>query len=254
MEKKASSGKRSSKGKTKSSSHQTTQEGTTIKSQSVERSNAERDYSELMTEFLTNWSDVFNALLIQVQIEQATIITARKSLANCCLLAKSNQRHVKDLIEAAKSSKVPFLCLTSPLISLENVAHKPQINQFLTKKKPFCMPENVWNPRRDNLPWTLKLTDFSLFYNHSGSIESMLDPITTSCTLGLNGKDRNVGFAVCVHADMSNFKATMTEEQLQFIISIFEKSLQTLTQLYPDLFNSEATNSKHNVRQFYLFL
>ena len=254
MDKKASSGKRSlSKGKTKSSSHKTPQDGgTTIRSQSEEGSNRGHggDLSELMTEFLTNWSDVFNALLVQVQIEQATIITARKSLTNCSnLLAKSHQRHVKDSLEAVKSSTVPFLCLISPLICLENVAHKPQINQFLSKT-PFCMPENVWNPRRDNLPWTLKLTDFSLSYNQSGSVESMLEPITTSCTLALNGKDRDVGFALCVHADMSNFKATLTEEQLQLIISIFEKSLQTLTHLQPDLFNSEATHSRHNVRVF----
>ena len=45
---------------------------------------------------------------------------------------------------------------------------------------------------------------------------------------------------------MTNFKATITEEQLQFIISLFEKSLQTMALLQPDnaIFDCHAAMGK----------
>ena len=71
-----------------------------------------------------------------------------------------------------------------PSVSLENVSHKPMIQQF-TSTMPFVLPDSLWNINRDNLPWTLKLSQFSIEdTNLSGLKEILLEPISTNCTLG----------------------------------------------------------------------
>ena len=215
------------------------------------------DFLETTTHFLNQWLEVFNAILIQVQVEPTSIFAPRKSLAAAVGSSQTRHvtvRHVKECIEVAKSSKIPFLCLVSPSISIENVVHKPMIGQFIQGKvPPFTIPENVWNVHRENLPWTLKLTDFGL-YMHSaqGVIEDILAPISTNCTFGLTGKESSIdqgdpgvvgkGVAVCVHADMTNFNVAISEEQLQFLIGLVEKSLHTLSILRPNFFDYSENN------------
>ena len=165
-----------------------------------EKKKRKSDFVEIIiTQFLNQWLEVFNAILIQVQMEPITIFAPRKSLAAGGGQSRQKTvRHVKECLEVAKSSKIPLLCLVSPSISIENAVHKPMIGHFIEGRvPPFAIPENVWNLHRDNLPWTLKLTDFGL-YMHSaqGVVEDILAPISTNCTFGLTGKESSIGKSV----------------------------------------------------------
>ena len=56
-------------------------------------------------------------------------------------------------------------------------------------------------------------------------------------------KQGGKGVAVCVHADMTNFNVSISEEQLQFLIGLAEKSLHTLSILRPNFFNDNDETS-----------
>ena len=122
-----------------------------------------------------------------------------------------------------------------PSISLENVAHKPMIQQF-TSVMPFVLPDSLWNINRDNLPWTLKLSQFAVedTTHLNGSKVTLLEPISTNCTLGLNVKSQ--GFAVCIHADMTPLKASLSDEQLAHVIILLERVLNSMAIMYPEMF------------------
>ena len=112
------------------------------------------------------------------------------------------------------------------------------IHQFLNQV-PFQMPESVWNAHRDNLPWTLKLKEFSLFnLNADNEKNFILDPITTSCTIGVNCKDEGIG--LCVHADMSPLKVSINEQQMSQIVQTFEKIMLTIVELSPNISSDDS--------------
>ena len=118
------------------------------------------------------------------------------------------------------------------------------IHQFLNQV-PFQMPESVWNTHRDNLPWTLKLKEFSLFnLNADGEKIFILDPITTSCTIGVNCKDEGIG--LCVHADMSPLKVSINEQQMSQIVQTVEKIMLTIVELSPTISSDSPPSSNKN--------
>jgi hypothetical protein len=67
------------------------------------------------------------------------------------LSLKNVSETVSRATSAAKKSP-PILGICLPTVLLENVAHKPMIQQFLVNV-PIFFPESVWNISRDNLPW-----------------------------------------------------------------------------------------------------
>jgi vacuolar protein sorting-associated protein 13B len=187
----------------------------------------EGDISKIY-QFLSEWFSTLNSLLVQVQIDPCHIYAPRKSLA---FGASKPSKHVRDTIT---TTNVPVLAAILPCLILENVTHKPMIQQFLAKV-PFAMPEGVWNILRDNLPWTLKLKDFSMFsIDMSGEKAFILNPVTTSCTMGLNAKVE--GFGLCVHADMTVLKTALTDDQLAQSVSLIDRVVPILVRIYPDLF------------------
>ena len=178
---------------------------------------------------LNYWYPVMRALLLQIQIDSCHVYLPKKTLAY-----SSNGkplRKVRDVVANAAGSKIPLIAVSIPSIVFENVAHKPMIHQFL-QEIPFKMPESVWNLHRDNLPWTLKLKEFSLFNfrpNGNGDKEFVLEPISTSCTIGVNGKDEGIG--LCIHADMSSLKVSINEHQLSQLVQTTEKIMHILVEL-----------------------
>ncbi len=202
--------------------------------------NDERSWHKVVFDFCTTWFPTFNAMLIQVEVEPLHIFVPKKSVAF------ASTKPTKFVKESLESSKIPYLATVLPTIILENVAHKPMIQQFLVKK-PFEMPTSVWNIHRDNLPWTLKLKDFFAFTcNRRGDKNNILEPVTTSCTIGLNAKRLMDGFGLCVHADMSSLEASITEDQLAHIIHFAEELLVVFSKLQPDIFlNGSQQHSEH---------
>ena len=106
---------------------------------------------------MSKWFDVLNALLLQVQIDPIYIYAPRKSLAfsSSC----QSQKLARNVREAM--GEMALIRFALPSVSLENVAHKPMIQQF-TSVMPFVLPDSLWNINRDNLPWTLKLSQFAI--------------------------------------------------------------------------------------------
>ena len=101
----SNSGRRSSsKRKSKSSSTKTPKPDTS----SIKNDN--RNVSDVMTEFLSDWSEAFNAVLVQIQVEQAILIAPRKSLANVGL-GKSSLSNVS--LAVCLSAIPVFLTLCS---------------------------------------------------------------------------------------------------------------------------------------------
>ena len=187
-----------------------------------------KDMNEKIKSSISEWYDVLNSLLIQVQMDPVYVYAPRKSLAYG---AQKVARHVKDAI-----AQVPVIGIVFPSIILENLAHKPMIQQFLNTM-PFVFPESLWNVHRDNLPWTLKLQDFTVYNSSLGgpqnARETLLEPISTSCTLGLNIKTE--GFGLCLHADMSPLRVWISEEQLSYGVSLTERVLQFAASIFPHL-------------------
>ncbi len=196
-------------------------------------------------DLLLEWFEVLNGLLVQVQIEPVQLYAPRKSLAFC--LGKQPPRRVAEAM-----AQVSYVSLCLPTVTLENVAHKPNIQQFLTSM-PFSLPEGLWSTQRDNLPWTLKLTKFAV----SSGLGMMLEPISTNCTLGLAAKDKGVG--LCIHADMSPLKAQVTHDQLQQVVAVLERILhlqspgrrqqqQQKTRMMTPVVDSSTSEPRHVVK------
>ena len=115
------------------------------------------------------------------------------------------------------------------------------IQQF-TSAMPFVLPDSLWNIHRDNLPWTLKLSQFAIDdINQNGSKETLLEPISTNCTLGLNIK--SPGFAICIHADMTPLKASLSDEQLAHTITFLERVLNFAATIHPQMFMGGNANT-----------
>ena len=162
-------------------------------------------------------------------------------------------KNVFDTVSRAANSKIPLpiMCLVLPTITIENVAHKPMIEQFIDQT-PIILPEAVWNVNRDNLPWTVQLQDFSLFTNETASKSFILEPVHTSCTLGLNsryhsdmeGEPITPTLGICLHADTTAIKMSINDTQLCLAISILENWLLFVSKLKPDfLSNSSPSNT-----------
>ena len=164
-------------------------------------------------------------------------------------------KNVFETVTRAMTSKVllPVMCLVFPTLTVENVAHKPMIHQFLSQT-PIVLPESVWNTKRDNLPWTIQLQDFSIFTSSSitGSTKNfILEPVHTSCTLGLNSRFHNdIGgeavrptLGICLHADTSSIKMSINDTQLCLAISIFENFLSFVSKFKPNMFFSDQSSS-----------
>ena len=110
---------------------------------------------------------------------------------------------------------------------------------------PFVLPDSLWNIHRDNLPWTLKLSQFAIDdINQNGSKETLLEPISTNCTLGLNIK--SPGFAVCIHADMTPLRASLSDEQLAHTVIFLERVLNFAATIHPQIFIGDNGNNAEN--------
>ena len=202
---------------------------TDLKSSIVSKSRNQPNNGSFIKDFfgarLHYWYATMRAILIQVQIESCRIYIPKRSLAFANV---KPMRKVRDAI-ANIGSKIPLIAINCPSMIFENVAHKPMILQFLNQV-PIRMPESVWNPLRDNLPWTLKLKDFSLFtLGSDGGKIPVLEPITTSCTIGISGKDE--GINVAIHADMSPLRVAINENQLGQIVHTAEKLMFVASQV-----------------------
>jgi hypothetical protein len=56
------------------------------------------------------------------------------------------------------------------------------------------------------------------FHGADAKQEELLEPVTTSCTLGLNSRQHAEGgptLGLCIHADMSPIKFSMREAQVR---------------------------------------
>ena len=152
-----------------------------------------------------------------------------------------------------------------PTLTIENTTHKPSLMllyQYISAT-PIMVPESVFNWKRDNLPWTLKLEDFMIF--SEGSEEeyggrktgkgptksSIFEAIATSCTLGLtmttgDGETSGNSMALCVHTDMSAVKLQITDSQLTLLINLMEEAIGAATKLLPSLLIEDSVERKED--------
>ncbi|TRY71636.1 hypothetical protein TCAL_05294 [Tigriopus californicus] len=193
---------------------------------------------------ICHWFPTLNSMLIQIRAEGHHIYLPQKSIADF------SNKTVQESVHWATKSDPTFaiLCIALPSINLENVTHKPMIQQFLNSL-PIIIPESVWNTKRDNLPWTLKLSEFSISttgLNQSAEFDFILEPVSTSCTLGLSLKksspsEENVGFAI--HTDMSPIQAHIRDHQLLFLVSLCDDILGCFAKMYPSLLLPTPSNN-----------
>ena len=200
-----------------------------------------------MLGWVQKWNKTLNSALVQIKMGQLHVYLPKTSLIH--VAAKTVQETV------LKAEKEQYLYLVLPRLTLENVSHKPVIDQFLADT-PIKLPDSVWNVHRENLPLTLQLTGFSL----STNADVLLPPVNTSCTLGLSSRQHNAGtevaiptLSVCLHADMSAVDFSISSQQLGLVISVAEHVLGTLHKIsckfakdrdvieYEDITDSAAT-------------
>ena len=133
------------------------------------------------------------------------------------------------------------------------------IHQFLNQT-PVILPDSVWNIKRDNLPWTIQLQDFAIYTCSSinGATKNfILEPVHTSCTLGLNsryhsdlgGEAVKPTLGICLHADTTSIKMSINDTQLCLAISIFENFLLFISKLKPNPFFSNQSSSTANITE-----
>ena len=201
-----------------------------------------------LSALISDWFPTLNSLLIQVKIDGHQIFFPQKSLVNMA------SKTVAETVQKSLTSQglYPLVGISLPSIILENVAHKPVIQQFLSSF-PIVIPEGVWNIERDNLPWTLKLADFSIF-SHDENKLYMLDRVSTSCTLALKMsrtksalKDQPHNLSLTVHTDMSPIKFELSETQLKLLISLTEESIAAMAKFNPSILsrdNSSASSAE----------
>ena len=182
-------------------------------------------------------------LKLQVKAESIRVYFPRRSLQHLAV------KNVSDTIARATSPGVkspPILGITLPTILLENVAHKPMIQQFLVNV-PIVLPESVWNISRDNLPWTLKLKNFSIFTHNGNGVDTkfdILEAVTTNCTLGLNSRQHAEGgptLGLCIHADMTPLKISLREAQMSLLVDLVEDAAAIAHKIWPELFVAEKS-------------
>jgi hypothetical protein len=87
--------------------------------------------------------------MFQARIDAVRVYFPRRSLQH---LAGKNVPETISRSTAAGRKSPPMAALFLPTLLLENVSHKPMIQQFLSCA-PILLPESVWNIARDNLPW-----------------------------------------------------------------------------------------------------
>ena len=200
---------------------------------------------------ISDWFPTLNSLLIQIKIDGHHIYLPQKSLVS--IASKTVAETIQKSLSL--SGQYPLIGISLPSITLENVAHKPVVQQFLSSF-PISLPEGVWNIERDNLPWTLKLSDFSIF-SHNESKLYMLDHVSTSCTLALKmSKTKSApktlpqNLSLTIHTDMSPIKFELSETQLQLLISLTEDAIGAMAKLNPSILvsNSSASSAEINVK------
>ncbi len=180
---------------------------------------------------LTAWFPTLNSLLVQFSVDHHQLFIPRRTLL------KVAGKTVLETVRRAQDSREHFILGASlPSVILENVSHKPMILQFLNAI-PFDIPESVWTIGRDNLPWTLALSQLSVFTLYEKK-SFLLESVTTSCTLGLTARNNKKGsnsIALCVHADVSPIKFCLDENQLIFIVNMAEGFMTLLARAFPNL-------------------
>ena len=195
--------------------------------------------------FIQQWFPTLNSMLIQIKMDGHQIFVPLQSLSSV------SGRTVGESVSnsASQTKMIPLLAIAIPSLTLDNVAHKPVIQQFLTNF-PIVMPEGVWNMERDNLPWTLKLADFSVFSHHAvKGKQVLLDQVSTNCTLGLTLKkpteaveDQSTSLALCIHTDMTPIRVQINEEQLCLLIALAEEAFAAFAKLNPNLLLRQSSS------------
>ena len=84
---------------------------------------------------------------------------------------------VQDCVARAGRTSGPnpvILCLELPATELRNAHQKAELGQYSTAPHPVLPPPALWLPGRDNFPWSLSLTGFSITRPTAGEPEQVL--------------------------------------------------------------------------------
>ena len=226
-----------------------------------------RKSSSSLVEWLRVWHTTLNSMLVQVRVDRNRIFIPRKTLFDVGVGCKTVSECIQ-LAKGCKEEEFPMFTVLLPTLSIENTTHKPSLMllyQYISAT-PIMVPESVFNWKRDNLPWTLKLDDFMIF--SEGSEEepegrktgkgptksSIFEAIATSCTLGLtmttgDGETSGNSMALCVHTDMSAVKLQITDSQLTLLINLMEEAIGAATKLLPRLLIEDSVERKEDKDQ-----
>lgn len=206
-----------------------------------------------VVDWVKSWYATLNGMLMQIRMDGHRIFVPRKSLLE---ISDSGGKTVSEIVQSAREAKdleFSMLSVALPSVTLENLAHKPStmvLQQFVTTgTAPIMLPESIWNWKRDNLPWALKLEDLSAHTEGMGEKRvdakkipnraHILEPFSASCTLGLTmtagDGGGSSGLALCVHTDMSPARCHVSDPQLSLVIAVLEEAMAAAAKLRPSL-------------------
>ncbi len=227
------------RGNSKSKDTRSRRSGTSEKDTSVSvKNDSVRDSTAAsgLAKYFRECFQTINSMLVQLKMGGMEIFCPTQSLIN--FASKTVIDTVKKSQCQEGSSYHTILGASLPAVKVENLSHKPHIQQFL-QVLPVEIPESVWSTRRDNLPWNLTLSNFSLF-EQKDQKRYLLDPITTNCTLSVTVKqmkapsatsgeaEPHVSAALCIHADMNPVKINIWDTQLITLMKIIQEFVQKL--------------------------
>uniref|UniRef100_A0A0K2T0P4 Chorein N-terminal domain-containing protein n=1 Tax=Lepeophtheirus salmonis TaxID=72036 RepID=A0A0K2T0P4_LEPSM len=171
---------------------------------------------------IKNWFPSISGAFIQIKAQGVKAFFPSNSLIGV--------RSVKDAVKKAISSSNVLLKVSFPNITLENTAHIPVIQQFLTGF-PIILPTSVWNPMKNNLPLKIKFNDFSISDENKNIY--FLDPNHLSCTLDLKSNEDN-RLNLCMHIDASNsFKFRIDSDFLLAFTDVMNCFISCLRTMCP---------------------
>ncbi len=220
--------------------------------------------SRSWVDFAGQFFPTFNSLLVQFKMDSHQVFLPKETLSASAGRSVQETIAKHQTMTSSPSSPVSILGFSLPSLAVENVSHRPLVQQFLNSL-PVQIPESVWSTRRANLPWTVVLDGFSLFSLEPCSVARthLLGPVSTSCTVGLSVKDMSslparsgrsstpedpedvprLSVALAVHADMSPIKVRVREEELLVMIRMMENSLEHVAKACPHLLGGGGTGA-----------
>ncbi|KAK4875062.1 hypothetical protein RN001_011484 [Aquatica leii] len=207
--------------------------------------------------FLTEWSSVWNSVIISVDIAQCIVYFPMQSLSS------ANAQGMDEAVERTLKKLNPpeMIVITLPTVTSSSALQKHNFAKYLTAL-PVKLPHILWN-NKSSLPWSISLTDISCYTLQNGAKLNFLKPFSLNATIGISTKvddkqspckddsynavtnlnDSGEPLGICIHVDMSPIDLSVSEVQICLIASILYGLTEVICNLLPNFSNDYASKS-----------